>query len=42
MFSRCIVVFLLLDLFVVMNNATCSVRARAFGASFLLVPDLLM
>ena len=41
-FSRCIVAFLLLDLFVVLNNATCSVRARAFGASFLLVPDLLM
>ena len=40
--SRCIVAFLLLDLFVVLNNATCSVRARAFGASFLLVPDLLM
>ena len=41
-FSRCIVAFLLLDLFVVLNNATCYVRARAFGASFLLVPDLLM
>ena len=41
-FSRCIVAFLLLDLFVVLNNATCSVRARAFGARFLLVPDLLM
>ena len=41
-FSRCIVAFLLLDLFVVLNNATCSVRAQAFGASFLLVPDLLM
>ena len=41
-FSRCIVAFLLLGLFVVLNNATCSVRARAFGASFLLVPDLLM
>ena len=34
--------FPLLDLFVVLNNATCSVRARTFGASLLLVPDLLM
>jgi len=41
-FSRCIVAFLLLELFVVLNNAICSIRARAFGGSLLLVPDILM